>query len=115
MSTRILFFAEDRGRCPFLDWLRELPQKPRIKVMGYVEQLAVFGNQLRRPVADHLGEGIFDFRPTHMGIHYRVLYFYHGRDAVVISHGIVKEAKVPRRELDLAIRHRQQFKLDPTS
>ena len=29
------------------------------------------------------------------GIHYRVLYFFHGHAAIVVSHGVVKSQKVP--------------------
>jgi len=33
------------------------------------------------------------------GIHYQVLYFFHGAVAAVVSHGIVKESAVPSQEL----------------
>jgi hypothetical protein len=37
-----------------------------------------------------------------------VLYFFDGRRAV-LSHGIVKERRVADREIDLAVRRKQQW------
>ena len=112
-KTKVLFFMDDRGECPFVEWIHTLPPKPRDKVTGYIERLKLFGSELRRPVADSLRDGIHELRPSYIGIQYRVLYFFHGQDVVVVSHGIEKEARVPDREIDLAIRHRGQFRQDP--
>ena len=53
------------------------------------------GHELRRPIADFLRDGIYELRPSFQGVHYRILYFFSGRNVVVVSHGIVKEAEVP--------------------
>lgn len=42
-----------------------------------------------------------------------MLYFFHGRRAVVVSHGLVKERIVPPREMDLAIRRKARFEANP--
>jgi hypothetical protein len=43
-----------------------------------------------------------------------MLYFFHGRQAVVISHGITKqEAAVPPIEIERARRRKQAFEPDP--
>ena len=48
-------------------------------------------------------------------LNYRILYFFHGREGVVLSHGIVKqEAIVPPREIERAILRKQAFQKDPT-
>ncbi len=47
------------------------------------------------------------------GLNYRMLYFFHGRNLVVVSHGIVKERIVPPGEIDLAIRRKSQFASNP--
>ena len=112
-KTAVILFADEEGSCPFIEWLYTLPRKPRDKVVGYVERLEQFGNQLRRPIADSLNGGIMELRPSYMGINYRVLYFYCGRNAVVISHGIVKQGDVPAREIELAIERMEQFIRDP--
>lgn len=43
-----------------------------------------------------------------------MLYFFHGNVAAVISHGIVKKmAEVSPREIERAIRRKNQFKQNP--
>jgi hypothetical protein len=42
-----------------------------------------------------------------------MLYFFHGRVAAVIAHGLVKEREVPPREIDEAIRRKRKFELNP--
>jgi hypothetical protein len=39
-------------------------------------------------------------------------YFFSGKAAVVLSHGITKEREVPAKEIDRAIQRREQVKSD---
>jgi hypothetical protein len=71
------------------------------------------GHDLRRPVADFLRDGIYELRPSYQGVNYRILYFFMGRDVVVLSHGITKEGVVPATEIDRAIERRKRFEADP--
>ena len=68
-----------------------------------IERLAELGHELRRPEADFLRDGIYELRVGLQHVNYRMLYFFHGRTAAVVSHGVVKEAEVPRREIEKAI------------
>lgn len=52
-------------------------------------------------------------RPTAQGVHYRILYFFSGRDIVVISHGITRRAEVPAIEIDRAIARKKRYEADP--
>jgi hypothetical protein len=42
-----------------------------------------------------------------------MLYFFHGRIAAVLAHGLVKEGEVPQRDIELAIQRKRNFELDP--
>ena len=42
-----------------------------------------------------------------------MLYFFHGRSVVVLTHGVVKEREVSTEEIDRAIRAREAFVLEP--
>jgi len=42
-----------------------------------------------------------------------MLYFFHGRIAAVLAHGLVKEGEVPQRDIELAIRRKLNFERDP--
>ena len=58
-------------------------------------------------------DGIYELRVSLQGINYRMLYFFHGDTAAVVSHGIVKERVVPPREIDEAIARKRNFVQDP--
>jgi hypothetical protein len=42
-----------------------------------------------------------------------MLYFFHGRTAAVVWHGIVKEAGVPPKEIEKAIARKRKFEQAP--
>jgi phage-related protein len=101
--TKVILYRDDDGTVPLLDWLDALPDKARDKCVVWIEPLCDLGHELRRPEADCLRDGICELRVALRGINYRVLYFFHGREAVVLSHGLVKEREVPPKEIDRAI------------
>ena len=111
--TRLVLFREADGTAPLLEWLDELPAKARDKCVTRLERLGELGHELRRPEADLLRDGIHELRASFRGIHYRMLYFFHGNVAAVVSHGIVKERAVPPVEIERAIVRRTQFLADP--
>ena len=84
-----------------------------MKCLTRIERLKEEGHQLRRPEADLLRDKIYELRASLQGIHYRILYFFHGNVAAVLSHGIVKEDCVPPIEIDRAIQRRKNFEMNP--
>lgn len=111
MSAELYLYRDERGRIPLADWLVSLPRKARIKCIVRIQRLAEMGHELRRPEADYLDEGIYELRASNSGVQYRMLYFFAGRSVVVRSHGLVKEAAVPRGDIDLAIGRKKQVEL----
>ncbi len=115
-SVEVIVFQEAEGKTPpLVEWLDGLPQKARIKCLVRLKRLEDLGHELRRPEADYLRDGIYELRASHQGVHYRMLYFFHGRSAVVLTHGVVKEREVPGKEIDRAIRAMQAFEADPSA
>jgi phage-related protein len=112
-KTQVIFYKEDRGEIPIIDWLDELPAKAQDKCLAKLRRLEDLGHELRRPEADLLRDEIYELRVGLQRINYRMLYFFHGDKAVVISHGLVKERVVPPREIDRAIERKTQFKTNP--
>jgi len=112
-STELLVFRQANGRVPMEEWLDSLPAKARAICLYYMRLLAAYGHELRRPIADSLQDGIYELRPSHQGVPYRVLYFFSGPDAVVLSHGIAKGRKVPDAEIRRAIQRKQLVLEDP--
>jgi phage-related protein len=68
---------------------------------------------LRRPAADYLRDGIHELRASFAGVQYRILYFFYGNEAVVVSHGLTKEGEVPSVEIERAIERMVRFRADP--
>ncbi len=112
--TELLVFREANGRIPLVDWLDLLPAKARAKCLNYMRLLATTGHELRRPTADSLRDGIYELRPSYASVQYRILYFFHGRDVVVLSHGITKSQKVPDAEIERALVRKRLVMRDAT-
>ena len=56
---------------------------------------------------------IYELRVRYQRVNYRMLYFFQGRTAVVISHGLVKERVVPPKEIERAIERKEKFERNP--
>lgn len=108
-----LLFYRDGDEVPAFDWLSKLPQKVRAECLTRLERLRDLGNELRRPEADFLRDGIYELRASYAGVHYRMLCFFSGSTAVVVSPGITKEREVPAVEIDRAVERRTRFARDP--
>ena len=97
-----------------MEWFDSLPAKARAKCMVRLERLREMGHGLRRPEADYLEDGIYELRAKHIGVNYRILYFFFAREAVVVSHCIKKQqAVVAPREINLAMRRKRLFERSP--
>ncbi len=105
-ATKVVFYREDDGTVPLIDWLDTLPAKLQDKCRVRIERLRQFVHALRRPVADFLRDDVYELRVAHLGVNYRMLYFFHGKAATVVSHGLVKERWVPPKEIDAAIKRK---------
>ena len=111
--TKVVFYREDDGSVPLLEWLDGLPEKARDKCRVKLERLRELGHGLRRPEADYLRDGVYELRVGLRHMNYRMLYFFHQTAVVVVSHGLTKDRAVPPGEIDRVIGRRQGFKADP--
>ncbi len=111
--ANLIVFCEAGGASPFIDWFGALPNHAKDKVTVRLRRLRELGHELRRPEADYLRDGIWELRASIRGVHYRVLYFFHGRVAAVMAQGLVKERRVPDREIEIAVRRKALFEADP--
>ena len=114
LKTKVIFYSE-REKCPVLDWLKRIPKKAYAKGMVRIERLADIGHELRRPEADYLRDHIYELRWRFQSVNYRILYFFHRRHLVVLTHCLTKEAEVPSKEVDLAIQRKIAFEANPSS
>jgi phage-related protein len=112
--TKVALYREEDGSCPFIEWFDKLPAKVQDKCYLRLERLREMGHELRRPEADFLRDGIYELRASLGDVHYRILYFFHGARAAVVSHGLTKERVVPPKEIDRAIERKKRFEANPS-
>jgi phage-related protein len=115
-ATKLIFFREADGTAPAVEWLTQLRNENArafAKCRARLARLAELGHELRRPEADYLRDDIYELRSRLGSVNYRVLYFFHGRNVAIVSHGFTKEAEVPGREIDQAIKRKAAFAASP--
>lgn len=100
----LIFYTPPQGGSPIDEFLDALGAKPRAKVERLMGQLRLHGPDLARPYADALRGKIRELRIHYGRIHYRILYFFHGRTVVLTSGFQKKTPQVPEREIERAER-----------
>ncbi len=116
-NTRVVYYAEG-GESPVYDWLCGLQTQDRIAYATGVfklEQLREKGFELRRPVADYVRDGLYELRWKHGHVQYRILYFFHGRNAAVLSHGATKEKALAEADIKKALSRKKSFEANPNN
>ena len=89
-----MLYRDASGKVPVEEWLERLHQQEpsaHAKCIDRILRLGNMGYELRRPIADSLRDGIYELRIRDGNVQYRLLYFFSGRNAVVLSHGLTKE------------------------
>jgi phage-related protein len=112
-QVEVLIYREDDGTAPLLDWLASLPDEARNRCVARLTLLHEQGHELRRPHAENLGNGLYELRVKFYKVNYRMLYFFHGREAAVVSHGLAKERTIPPGEIKRALERMEKFERDP--
>ena len=98
---------------PVLEWFDGLPARAQDKCRIRIQRLGELGHELGRPEADILREGIYELRVGLQHVNYRILYFFHGRVAAVLAHGLTKQDGVPDAAIETALTRRRRYEQDP--
>lgn len=113
-GTQIIFFKAANESVPVIEFLdQQKPDRVKAKCIALIKLLAQEGYELKRPRTDTLRDGIRELRTEIQNVNYRLLYFFHGQNCVIISHGITKEDVVPDKEIDKAIENKNLYISDP--
>jgi phage-related protein len=115
-KMQVVFFKDATGKAPVVEWLTELlheNKKAWANCRARIEMLAAFGHELRRPASDFLRDGIYELRAKQGHVQYRVLYFFHGRNAAILAHALTKEHEVPNVDIGKAIARKKLFEINP--
>ena len=99
----IYYFIDDRGTNPVREFVVGLPKNERTKILAYLKELKAQGYNLRRPMADYLGYGIYELRPKDN----RIFYFFYMKSNAVLLHAIRKRTdKIPPGDLQLCLKRK---------
>lgn len=112
-QTVIRVYRQLNGETPVTEWLDGLEEnEPRAyrKCLQRILLLADKGHELRRPIADHLRDGIYELRTKVGRVNYRIFYFFCGPNMACLSHGITKEGEIPHEEIDRALTRKNLVK-----
>ena len=94
----VVYYPDGRGETPALQVLLALPPDDQQKAFAYVSYLEEQGERLRRPIAEYLGDRIYELRPKQV----RILYAFVGQFAVILHAFRKKTGPVPPSEKRLA-------------
>jgi phage-related protein len=111
--TKVVFYREADGSVPVLEWFDGLSAKAQDKCRIRIQRLAELGHELRRPEADVLRDGIYELRIGLQHVNYRILYFFHGRTAAILAHGLTKQDRVPDGAIEAALTRKRRYEHDP--
>ena len=101
MPATQVFFFQDKQDIPVRSWLQELRRTDKrvyAKCVARIRLLAQLGHELR------IRRG---------RVNYRILYFFHGQNIAILTHGLVKEDVIPQADLTRAIKRKEAFLKDP--
>jgi len=114
--TVVVFYKDEAGRVPVLEWLQALRRTDRkayAKCVVRIRRLRDLGHELRRPEADFLRDGIYELRIKKGRVQYRILYFFHGAQLAVLRHTLTKEGAIPDAEIERTITRKNAFARNP--
>lgn len=106
----IEFYKTGSGRCPVQDFLDRLNKQTELPfVLNDLDNLAEHGNQLTRPQADILDDGIYELRTRRRKKQIRCLYFFHNRKIIVVTHGFIERENNTQQEIKKAKLYRAEY------
>jgi len=112
----IVFYRDDDGSVPVLEWLRTIRRQEKrayAKCRVRIGLLESEGHELRRPLCDYLRDGIYELRVRFGAVNYRMLYSFFGQTAAILVRGLMKEDRVPDRDIEIALARKERFESNP--
>lgn len=105
-KKRVVYYVDARGRNPVLEAIQPLTLHEQQKIFAYISLLEERGETLRRPMADYLGNKLYELRPKA----HRVLYFFLLKEYAVVVHLFRKRTdRVPEAEKQIALHRMRDF------
>lgn len=88
------------GKIPVKEYINDLTEKQRAKVLRYIEFLRVNKGYLDEPYSRHITGKIRELRIDFGGNHHRIFYFTFVGKRIILLHGFLKHtSKTPKQEI----------------
>ena len=105
------FYRTKAGHCPveeFLDGLSGKQAQKVVWVLRLIEELETIPSQYLKKLAGT--DDLWEVRVQHGGDTFRLIGFFEGRRLLVLTSGFAKKTeKIPRQEIALAEKRRQDY------
>jgi phage-related protein len=107
-KLEVLFFRSDSGHEPVREWLLTLSRAER-KLIGDDVLKVQYCWPIGRPLVGSLGGGLWEVRSRLGDRIARVVFVVEG-NVMVLLHGFIKKTqKIPKHELDVAMKRKKQL------
>ena len=107
----IIFYRNINGRSPIEDFLDSLSTKVVDKILWIlrlVKELDRIPKEYFKKLKD--SNDLWEIRISHGNNEYRLLGFWLRKEFIVLTNGFKKkERKIPRREIQLALKRKQEY------
>jgi phage-related protein len=97
----IIFYKEDSGREPVIEWLNRLDKQERIKI-GEDLQTLQYRWPLGMPLVKPLGKGLWELRTKLSNRIARIIFVVQDSYIIILNGFIKKTEKTPLREIEIA-------------
>ena len=114
MEWNVEFYKKENGDIPGMDFLLSLEPKMRAKAFSEIELLEKHGTNLREPYTKPLKgdkyKNLFELRVKFSSDISRIFYFTFKNNTFVLLNGFIKKTeKTPKRELEKAIKYKEDY------
>ena len=106
----ILLYNTPNGSYPVAEFIEKLSPKLQAKALQDIELLKEYGNTLPMPYSRAMGNGLFELRISQSGNNARIFYFFQIGNHIVLTNGFIKKTQqTPIKELEKALKYKQEY------
>lgn len=114
MQWQVEYYKKENGEIPVLEYLLTLDAKIRAKAFSEIELLQKHGINLREPYTKSIKgnkyKNLFELRVKFSTNTSRIFYFTYEHNTFVLLNGFTKKSDAtPQKELDKAIKYKQDY------
>ncbi len=106
-------YYKEKERFPVLEFMKQLSPKAMAKLLRNIDLLENNGFHLGFPFISRITgtDDLWELRIKHIQSNYRVIFFHYRQGLFVLLHAFVKKtAKIPEREIEIALNRLNRYK-----